>query len=187
MTKTTRHNEISRKFRSRRCPEEKRQEEEESSKRLMITKPSVYTRNPFNALYESSLPTDVARRNHEEDRTVRCHRPRRLKNPFLRNSRKWNCVRMRYKRFSGRVDIFRLRFIDRFCSLHVLADGFSRTGSDCAASAPIMRHNIYDIALDAYDLAGGCRCPQASHRLFARGGRDPLRKEIAMPTDSGWA
>jgi len=31
------------------------------------------------------------------------------------------------------------RFIDRFCSLRVLADGSSRKGSDCAASAPIIR------------------------------------------------
>ena len=32
---------------------------------------------------------------------------------------------------------------------------------------------------------GRCCCPQTSHRLFAQGGRDPRRKEISMPTDSG--
>ena len=40
------------------------------------------------------------------------------------------------------------------CSLHVLADGLSRKGSDCAASAPLIPHGICDIALDTHDLAG---------------------------------
>ncbi len=52
------------------------------------------------------------------------------------------------------------------CSLHVLADGFSRTGLDCAASAPNMRHGIYDIALDAYDLAGGMPLPSSISSAF---------------------
>jgi hypothetical protein len=60
----------------------------------------------------------------------------------------------------------RHRCIDRFCSLHVLADGFSRTGFDCAASAPIMRHGIYDIALDACDLAGGMPLPSSISSAF---------------------
>ena len=54
-------------------------------------------------------------------------------------------------------------------SLHVLADGFSRTGLDCAASAPIMRHGIYDTALDAYDLAGGMPLPSSISSVFCAG------------------
>jgi hypothetical protein len=45
------------------------------------------------------------------------------------------------------------RFIDRFFSLHALAYGLSKKGSDCAASAPIILHSICDIALDTRDLA----------------------------------
>jgi hypothetical protein len=55
---------------------------------------------------------------------------------------------------------------DHARSLHVLADGFSRTGLGCAASAPIMRHGIYDIALDAYDLAGGMPLPSNISSAF---------------------
>jgi hypothetical protein len=46
------------------------------------------------------------------------------------------------------------RFIDRFFSLHALADGLSKKGSDCAASAPIILRGICDIALDMHDLVG---------------------------------
>jgi hypothetical protein len=43
--------------------------------------------------------------------------------------------------------------------LHVLADGSSRQGSDCAASAPIILYGIYDIAHDMRDLAGEMLLP----------------------------
>ena len=45
----------------------------------------------------------------------------------------------------------RYRFIDRFGSLRVLADGLSRRESDCAASSPIIRRGICDIALGMHD------------------------------------
>jgi hypothetical protein len=51
------------------------------------------------------------------------------------------------------------RFIDRFFSLRVLADGLSRKGSDCPASAPIILHCICAIALDMRDLAGEMLLP----------------------------
>jgi hypothetical protein len=56
-------------------------------------------------------------------------------------------------------DTVSYRFIDRFISLHVLADGLSKKGSDCAASAPITLHGICDIALDMHDLAGEMLLP----------------------------
>jgi hypothetical protein len=46
------------------------------------------------------------------------------------------------------------RFIDRSFWLLALADGLSKKGSDCAASAPITLHSICDIALDMRDLVG---------------------------------
>jgi hypothetical protein len=52
-------------------------------------------------------------------------------------------------------DIVWYLFIGEFCLLHVLADGLSRKGSDCAASAPIIWHCIYSIALEMYGLAMG--------------------------------
>jgi hypothetical protein len=45
------------------------------------------------------------------------------------------------------------RFIDRALWLLALADGLSKRGSDCTASAPIILHRICDIALDTLDLA----------------------------------
>jgi hypothetical protein len=40
-----------------------------------------------------------------------------------------------------------------FFSLHALADGLGKKGSDCAASAPIILHDICDIVFYRRDLA----------------------------------